>query len=158
MPLFGHRDHLRRLQEFGVPGLMEVAVSQGWEPLSGPPFAGALEAGAREITLALHGAPPGPAAPEGQPGAGPTEFTDAYRGLLDGRAVIVANAWTSVTGRNAVSVCAVELACPVTLLSVQPRQFPAFLALPETRQAARTSTTASWSRPPRTCPARCSGS
>jgi len=133
MPLFGHRDNLRRLQEFGVPGLMEVAVSQGWEPLPGPPFAGALEAGVREITLALHGARPDPAAPEGRPDAGPTEFSDAYRGLLDGRTVIVANAWTSLAGRNAVSVCAVELACPVTLLSVQPHQFPPIPGLSETR-------------------------
>jgi hypothetical protein len=131
MPLFGHRDHLRRLQEFGIPGLSDIAVSQGWQPLSGPPFAGVLEADVREITLVLHGAAAAPAALDGQPGAGPTEFSDAYRGLLDDRAVIVTNAWTSIGGRSAVSVCAVELACPATLLSVQPRRFPPLLDLPE---------------------------
>ena len=127
MPLFGHRDHLRRLQEFGVPGLSDVAVGQGWEPLSGPPFGGLLEADVRDITLALYGAAAGAEAS----GAGPTEFTDAYRGQLEDRAVIVANAWTRVGGRSAVAVCAVELACPVARLSVQPRQLPPLLNLPE---------------------------
>jgi hypothetical protein len=131
MPLFGHRDNLRRLQEFGVPGLADVAVGQGWEPVSGSPFGGLLESDVRDITLALHREAPG-AAPDGHHEAGPTEFSDAYRGLLDGRAVIVANAWTSVAGRHALAVCAVELTFPVTLLSVQPRRFPITLALPET--------------------------
>ena len=37
MPLFGHRENLRRLMESGVPGLSEIAVRQGWEPVPGAP-------------------------------------------------------------------------------------------------------------------------
>jgi hypothetical protein len=132
MPLFGHRENLRRLQESGVPGLSDIAVRQGWEPAPGAPFAGLLEADIREISQALYEAPAGLAAPGGRSGAGPVAYSDAYRGALDGRMVLVANAWTSVAGTlRGMAVCAAELPAALTLLSVQPRRFPAALALPE---------------------------
>ena len=132
MPLFGHRENMRRLQESGIPGLSDIAVRQGWEPVPGEPFAGLLEADVREISLTVYDAPPGLATPGGRVDAGPTAFSDAYRGLLDGRLVIVANAWTSIAATlRGVAVCAVELPAALTLLSVQPRGFPAALALPE---------------------------
>jgi hypothetical protein len=131
MPLFGHRENLRRLQESGVPGLSDIAVRQGWEPAPGAPFAGLLEAGIREISRAVHEAPPGLAAPGGPADAGPVASSDAYRGALDGRMVLVANAWTSIAGAlRGMAVCAAELPAALTLLSVQPRRFPAALALP----------------------------
>jgi hypothetical protein len=131
MPLFGHRENLRRLQELGVPGLSDIAVRQGWEPAGGQPFAGLFEADVHEISRAMFEVQPGPAAPGDRVDAGPTAFGDAYRGTLDGRAVLVANAWTSIGVLRGAAVCAVELSAPLTLLSVQPRQFPAALALPE---------------------------
>jgi hypothetical protein len=131
MPLFGHRENLRRLQESGVPGLSGIAVRQGWEPVSGSPFAGLLEADIQEISRVLYEAPPGPDPLAGsRAGDGPAAFSDAYRGTLDGRAVLVANAWTGVESRHGVAVCAVELPAALTLLSVQPRRVPAVLALP----------------------------
>jgi hypothetical protein len=131
MPLFGHRENLRRLQESGVPGLSDIAVRQGWEPAGGQPFAGLFEADVHEISRAMFEVPPGLAGPGERAEAGPTAFSDAYRGTLDGRAVLVANAWTSIGTLRGAAVCAVELPAALTLLSVQPRQFPAALALPE---------------------------
>ncbi|HEY3976298.1 MAG TPA: hypothetical protein VGM79_03420 [Streptosporangiaceae bacterium] len=132
MALFGHRENLRRLQESGVPGLSDIAVRQGWEPAPGAPFAGLLEADIREISLAVYQAPPGLAIPGGQAGAGPIAYSDAYRGALDGRMVLVANAWTSIAGTlRGMAVCAAELPAALTLVSVQPRRFAAALALPE---------------------------
>jgi hypothetical protein len=131
MPLFGHRENLRRLQESGVPGLSDIAVRQGWEPAGGQPFAGLFEADVHEISRAMFEVPPGLAAPGERAEAGPTAFSDGYRGTLDGRAVLVANAWTSIGTLRGAAVCAVGLPAALTLLSVQPRQFPAALALPE---------------------------
>ncbi len=71
-------------------------------------------------------------------GAEPLSFSDAYRGRLDGRAVIIANAWVGIPSRDGLpgteglSVCAVELDSVVGLLSVQPRAYPVPLSLPET--------------------------
>jgi hypothetical protein len=132
MPQFGHRENLRRLQESGVPGLSDIAVRQGWEPVPGAPFAGLLEADVHEISQAVYETPPGLETPDGRADAGPTAFSDAYRGVLDGRVVLVANAWTLIAATlRGVAVCAVELPAALTLLSVQPRRFPAALALPE---------------------------
>lgn len=63
---------------------------------------------------------------------GATVFADAYRGSIDGRTVIVANAWTTIgpevrrsTGaRYGAAVCAVELPSIMALQCVQPRRFP----------------------------------
>jgi len=63
---------------------------------------------------------------------GNTVFQDAYRGSIDGRAVVVASAWTNIgpearqsTGEMyGAAVCAVELPSLLPLLCVQPRRFP----------------------------------
>lgn len=135
MPLFGQREHLRRLQLFGVPGLPEVAAHQGWQPEAGPPLDGLLEADLREIAVSMYASPGGVLG--GDAGAEPLSFSDAYRGRLDGRAVIIANAWVGIPSRDGLpgteglSVCAVELDSVVGLLSVQPRAYPVPLSLPE---------------------------
>jgi hypothetical protein len=131
MPLSGHRENLRRLQETGVPGLSGIAARQGWEPAGGQPFAGLLEADVHEVSRAMYEEAPGLATLDARPAAGPTAFSDAYRGTLDGRAVLVANAWTRIGTLRGVAVCAVGLPVALTLLSVQPRRLPAALALPE---------------------------
>jgi hypothetical protein len=133
MPLFGHRENLCRLMESGVPGLSEIAVRQGWEPVPGPRFAGLLDADVREISRAMYEVPSGPAGLDGGTDAGPAVFTDAYRGTLDDRMVLVANAWTTMAALRGVGVCAVELPVTLTLLSVQPRGLAAVLSLPEVR-------------------------
>jgi hypothetical protein len=136
MPLFGQREHLRRLQLSGVPGLAEVAVRQGWEPVSGQPLDGLLEADLHEVALAMYASPGGP--PGGSPDAETVTFTDVYRGRLDGRAVIIANAWVGIPSAHGLpdteglSVCAVELASVVGMLSVRPRAYPSAMTLPET--------------------------
>jgi hypothetical protein len=133
MPLFGHRENLRRLQESGVPGLSGIAVRQGWEPVPGSPFAGLLEADIQAISRVLPEVPPGLDARGGHRADDErTAFSDAYRGTLDGRTVLVANAWAGGESPHGVAVCAVELRAALTLLSVQPRRFPAALALRET--------------------------
>lgn len=131
MPLFGPRENLRRLKESGVPGLSGIAVRQGWEPAGGQPFAGLLEADVREISRAMYEEAPGLATLDGGPDAGPAAFSDAYRGTLDGRTVLVANAWTSIATLRGVAVCAVGLPLALARLSVQPRRLPASLARPE---------------------------
>ncbi len=63
---------------------------------------------------------------------GATTFGDAYRGSIGGRAVIVANAWTTIgpevrgsTGEMyGAAVCAVELPSVLPIMYVQPRHFP----------------------------------
>jgi hypothetical protein len=139
MPLFGQRELLRRLQLAGVPGLADVAVRQGWQPVAGPPFGGQLDDEVGLITVAMFGSPrelPADGAPRGGQAA-LTEFTDAYRGTLDGRRIIVANGWTTIPAVHdfpaveGVAVCAVELTSFADLVSVQPRGYPAVLALPQ---------------------------
>jgi hypothetical protein len=60
-----------------------------------------------------------------------THFHDAYRGQVDGRGVVVANAWTNIGPQDlvklyemmGVAVCAVELSTLLALL-IQPRHLP----------------------------------
>jgi hypothetical protein len=134
MPLFGQREHLRRLQLFGVPGLAEVATRQGWQPGGGLPLDGLFEADMQGIAASMY------ASPGGLPGdddTDPVSFSDVYRGRLDGRGVIIANAWVAVPSRDGLpgteglSVCAVELSSVTGVLSVQPRAYPVVLSLPE---------------------------
>jgi hypothetical protein len=102
----------------GVPGLAEVAVAQGWQPVSGAPFDAHLEDDVHDITLAMYEVPRGiPTVVQHGVRIGGTDFRDAFRGNVSGRAVIVANAWTSIepelrqsTGdMKGAAVCAVEL-------------------------------------------------
>jgi hypothetical protein len=129
MPLFGHRREApMRNAAAGVPGLAEAAAAQGWQPLPGNPFDGHLEKAVHDITRAMYGAP------RGMPrdGIGDTVFTDAFRGSISGRTVIVANAWTVIEpglfqagrGTPAAAVCAAELPSIMPLACVQSRRFP----------------------------------
>ena len=123
----------------GTSGPASFAAAQGWQPVAGPPFHHHAVDGIHDITRAMYGAPR--QTDTTQRTVGDTTFSDAFRVSAGGRTVIAANAHTYIDPalfqaghlHPDVAVCAVELACPVTLLSVQPRQFPAILALPETR-------------------------
>ena len=118
----------------GAPsGVAGFASAQGWPPAGDRPFDGHLEDAVAEINRTMHGA----ARALGEMRlhgirVGATTFADAYRGSIDGRAVIVANAWTNIgpevrgsTGTMyGAAVCAVELPSILPIMYVQPRCFP----------------------------------
>jgi hypothetical protein len=64
---------------------------------------------------------------------------DAFRADRDGREVLVANAWTNITGGSSaravagISVCAAEIPALISLVCVQPRRFrhPVVALVPE---------------------------
>jgi len=155
MPLFGHRHKAQAgpAQAGPVPpgftgvippgysGVAEFGAAQGWQPVPGQPFDGLLETEVHEIARAMYGAPrTGHAVMHTGVRVGGTAFPDAFRGTVDGRAVIVANAWTSIeaeiqhsTGHTwGTSVCAVEIPVPLPFLCIQSRRFPAVAPLPVT--------------------------
>jgi hypothetical protein len=142
MPLFGHhREDARQELPAGIPGLAEVAVAQGWQPVSGQPFDGHLEDAVHDITRCMYGVPRQmPTVAQHGVRIGGTVFRDAFRGNISGRAVIVANAWTSIepelrqsTGDvKGAAVCAVELPSMLPIACVQPRRFPAVMLVRNT--------------------------
>ncbi|MGH3406642.1 MAG: hypothetical protein ACRDRJ_29695 [Streptosporangiaceae bacterium] len=130
----GHRDGMDRRQA-GVPGLAQVAVAQGWRPLTGQPFDDQLAGAIHDLSRVLLGVPPTVTGHDGVR-VGGTEYGDAFRGSISGRTIIVANAWTSVAPAPAAplpgtAVCAVELSSVLPVACVQPRRFPALTRLPE---------------------------
>jgi hypothetical protein len=130
----GHRDGMDRRQA-GVPGLAQVAVAQGWRPLTSQPFDDQLAVAIHDISLVLLGVPPTVTGRNGIR-VGGTEYGDAFRGSIGGRTIIVANAWTSVAPAPGAqlpgtAVCAVELPSVLPVACVQPRRFPALTHLPE---------------------------
>jgi hypothetical protein len=128
----GHRDGMDRRQA-GVPGLAQVAVAQGWRPLTGQPFDDQLAVAIHDISRVLLGVPPTVTGGNGVR-VGGTEYGDAFRGSIGGRTIIVANAWTSVAPAAQLpgtAVCAVELPSVLPVACVQPRRFPALTQLPE---------------------------
>jgi hypothetical protein len=140
MPLFGHR---RATPGYSIPagftGPAEFAAGQGWAPVPRPrPFDGHLEDAVHEISRAMYGAPRTTSAVVRHGiRVGDTVFPDAFRGTVNGRAVTVANAWTSIepeirhsTGdMKGTSVCAVELPSPLPFACIQPRRLPAVAPL-----------------------------
>jgi hypothetical protein len=138
MPLFGHRhDQPGPGAQAGVPGLAEAATAQGWQPAGTSPFTPQLAKTVHEITRTLYGVPRR-GATFGYT-AGETKFSDAFRGSIDGRTVIVANAWTyldPVLGHvldrsGTVAVCAVELPMVLPVACVAPRRFSPWFSAPE---------------------------
>jgi hypothetical protein len=103
----------------------------GWEPVSGRPFDGHLDAVIATINAVRHGAGPGIIDQQALR-VGVTEFRDVHRTAIDGRGVTVANAWTNIEPQvrfadehwRVVSVVAVELPTVLRLLGVRPRALP----------------------------------
>ena len=145
MPLFRHH-HDEPGPGWHAPapgatsGVAGFAAARGWEPAGDRPFDGHLEDAVAEINRTMHGA----ARVLGEMRlhgirVGATTFGDAYRGSIDGRAVIVANAWTSIGPevRGAAgtmygaAVCAVELPSVLPIRYAQPRLFPPIAHLRE---------------------------
>ena len=143
MPLFRHHHDAATpaVPGFPVPGLAGLAAAQRWAAAGDRPFDGHLEDAVAEINRAMHGAARSLGAVRLHGiRVGGTIFRDAYRVSVDGRAVIVANAWTNIgpevrqsTGEwYGAAVCAVELPSLLPLLCVQPRRFPPVTHIRET--------------------------
>lgn len=137
MPLFRHHHDATAPAGpgpgFTVTGLAGLAAAQGWTAAGDRPFDGHLEDAVAEINRAMHGAARSLGAVRLHGiRVGVTTFGNAYRVSVDGRAVIVANAWTNIGGEvqyssgqwYAAAVCAVELPSLLPLQCVQPRRFP----------------------------------
>jgi hypothetical protein len=125
----GHRDGMD-LRQAGVPGLAQVAVGQGWRPLTGCPFDDQLAVAIHDISRVLVGGPPAV--------TGSTVYGDTFRGSIGGRTIIVANAWTAAepapgpaAGPPGTAVCAVELPWVLPVACVQSRRLPPLTRLPE---------------------------
>lgn len=131
MPLFSHREHDEPVRHpwDPIPGLAAAATGQGWQPAGDRPFAGHLESPVHEISRWMYGAQRG--GPLDDFVVSPTSYTDAYRGTISGRTVVVANAWTTIGGARAfgksgtkgTAVCAVEVGGLLPVAFIQPRQF-----------------------------------
>lgn len=110
-------------------GLLEMAAAEGWQPAGGQPFDGHLETAVHTITLAMYHVQRHEAPLRGVTRIGRTVFTDAFRADVDGRAVVVANAWTNLQSEIRYSdvvwagaaVCAAELPTVLPYASVRPR-------------------------------------
>jgi hypothetical protein len=127
MPLFGRRRPAPGpVVPPGSPGLAEQAATQGWQPVTGPPFRSHVVDGIHDITRAMYG--DSRLMDTSQRAVGETTFSDALRARTDGRTVIVANANTYIDPalfqagrlRPDVAVCTVELATMVPGVIVQP--------------------------------------
>ncbi|HEY1640140.1 MAG TPA: hypothetical protein VGG35_05605 [Streptosporangiaceae bacterium] len=132
MPLFGHNDHDEawRALQHGIPGFAQVAAGQGWQPAGERPFSGHLEDPVHEIMRCMYGVPR--AGPTAGFQVAPTFYTDACRGTISGRTVVVANAWTGIgpnlpfglSGMKGAAVCGIELGGMLPVACIQPRQIP----------------------------------
>ena len=140
MPLFGRRrggaggpatEH--------VPGLGAEMRRRGWQPAPERPFDGDLEQLCTRVALAMHRSTRNPLRPGPGPDVQGANFRDAYRGVVDGRTVVVANAWLriheavliSLQEFHGTSVCAVELAATIVPACIQPRTLRAAFRFPE---------------------------
>ena len=134
MAHFGHHHHdnARVDPAAGIPGLAGLAAAQGWHPAPERPFDGHLEDAVHEISRVMYGVPRTVAGESGVR-VGGTVFTDAYRGAVDGRTVVVANAWTAIgpelrsapAQQRGTAVVAVELPTILPLACIQPRRLHA---------------------------------
>ena len=110
-------------------GLVEVAAAQGWQPAGGQPFDGHLETAVHTISLAMYHIHRHEAPLKGVTRIGETVFTDAFRANIDGRAVVVSNAWTNIQSEirhsdvvwAGAAVCTAELPTVLPYASVRPR-------------------------------------
>jgi hypothetical protein len=142
VPLF-RRQHGISMHDVGVPvpGLEAMAAAQGWQPVTGDPFDGHFGDVVHETTCTMYGFPPGMDTWQRKAvKIADTVYRDAYHLAVDGRKVMVANAWTNIQPESryvdddmkGVAVCAAELPTFLTLACVQPRRFKPMMPLHDT--------------------------
>jgi hypothetical protein len=103
-----------------------AALERGWEPADASVFDSKTVDAMEDCTHVFHGH---------QRRVGDVSATyganvhDGFRADRDGREVLVANAWTNITGGGSaravagISVCAAEIPALISLVCVQPRRF-----------------------------------
>jgi hypothetical protein len=127
--------------EVPVPGLGATAEAQAWQSVTGDPFDGHFGDAVHETTCTMYGFPPGMDTWQRKAvKIDDTLYRGAYHLAVDGRKVMVANAWTNIQpaaryvddDMKGVAVCAVELPTILTLACVQPRRFKPMMRVRDT--------------------------
>ncbi len=131
MHLFGHHHDapVPATQQPGGPVPQQAAATQGWQPVSGQPLTSGVHYLVHDTARAMYGRPRSATA---YLAIGATTYRDAYRASLDGRTVVVANAFTAMEagffeaghGTPVVAVAAVEIPTILGLICVQSRRYP----------------------------------
>jgi hypothetical protein len=125
----------------GVAGLAETARARGWQAVDGRPLDATLPDAVAETLQTMYGFPTGMDTWERKAvRIGETVCHDAYRLVVDGRGIVVTNAWANIQPAvrgapddfKGVAVCAVELPTMLPLACIQPRRFKAVLRARET--------------------------
>jgi hypothetical protein len=137
MPLFRrHRaEPPSAAQQLEASRFTGAASARGWQPVTPSVFDSRMVDAMGECTNVFHGYT------RRLPGISTTygpRVHDVFRATPDGREVLVANAWTNITGGSSagavagVSVCAAELPALISLVCIQPRTFkPVVTHIPE---------------------------
>jgi hypothetical protein len=124
-----------------VAGLAETARARGWQPAGARPLEATVPDAVTETLRTMYGYPTGMDTWQKEAvRIGQTEFHDSYRLTVDGRGIVVTNAWANIqpTARwvaddfKGVAVCVAELPAMLPLACIQPRRFKPILPIPET--------------------------
>ena len=141
MRLF-RRQHGITMQDIDIPipGLAETAAARGWQPLGDHPLDSAVPDAVGDVLRAMYGHPTYMSDFEKQlVRIGGTVFRDSYSVDVDGRRVVVTNAWRNIQGSEkyapdemrGVAVYVAELPTVLMFACVQPRRFKPVLRGPE---------------------------
>jgi hypothetical protein len=127
--------------EVPVADLDQLARARGWERLDGNPLLGGMSDAVGVVLQTMYGHPTWMTTNERQlVRIGDTLFRDSYGFDVDGRRVVVTNAWKNIQGEingardemRGVAVCSVELPAMLPIACVQPRRFKAVMRTRET--------------------------
>lgn len=130
MSLFGRRTAMGPLPR--IAGIEQLAAARGGRPAGEHPFDADLDRVIHRVSRVMYDAPPvEPSSGAVTTGPAPTFYADAHRFDVDGRAVIVANAWTPVRGtfstlahqRHGTAICAVEIPTVLAIAAIEPTRF-----------------------------------
>jgi hypothetical protein len=122
--------------EVPVSDLDVIARARGWERLDGNPLPGAMADAVGVVLQTMYGHPTWMSTNERQlVRIGDTLFRNSYGFEVEGRRVVVTNAWKNIQGEingardelRGVAVCSVELPAMLPIACVQPRRFKAVL-------------------------------
>jgi hypothetical protein len=141
VPLFRRSHDGPSAKVTGVAGLAETARARGWQAVDGRPLDATLPDAVAETLRTMYGFPMGMDTWQKEAvRIGDTVCHDAYRLAVDGRGVVVTNAWANIQPAlrwaaddfKGVAVCVAELPAMLPLVCIQPRRFKPMLPVPET--------------------------
>ena len=113
-----------------IAGIEQLAAARGGTPAGEQPFDEDLDRVIHRVSRVMYDAPP--VEPSAVSTAyAPSHYADAWRFDVDGRAVIVANAWTPIRGtfstiahqRYGTAICAVEIPTVLLIPAIEPKRF-----------------------------------